>query len=448
MYHAPATRAKSVVSGCLETPWGGRLGSMRRACLATSAALVVLDLIVPHSASWAQGVPTVADRAPSVAAADDGGSTPAPAGTADGATSSRRPADPDSPSIVPHSLEGRAACITCHGPAGRRPFPGDHLGRPSAACLSCHVPSQSSRAQVANTPTPPRVTNEYCLACHEKQDLKMVLPSGQELSLYIDKAAYAKSMHGVKHMSCTACHPDNQTKTLEASQSNAGKPHDAFTGNVARELNRGIIQRGCAKCHEPIFKQYRESVHGKALIEESNLDVPSCTDCHGIHNIRNPETMLFRLDSPDTCSKCRGDAALMGKYNLSANVTKSYLNDFHGTTVRLGRKGSTPEIDQYKAVCYDCHGIHDIKKVKDPASRVVRENLAETCRRCHPGSNANFPAAWTSHYEPDSKRWALVYWVNVFYKWAIPGILGGFVFYIALELIHELIVRVKRWRQG
>ena len=50
---------------------------------------------------------------------------------------------------------------------------------------------------MANTPTPPRVTNEYCLACHEKQDLKMVLPSGQELSLYIDKAAYAKIKDGI-----------------------------------------------------------------------------------------------------------------------------------------------------------------------------------------------------------------------------------------------------------
>ena len=392
-----------------------------------------------------------------VAAADEDAGAPdaGNAIAADGAASDagaaatpKKAADPDAPSVIPHSLEGRAACTTCHGPAGRKPFPADHVGRPSAACLSCHVPSQSSRVQVPNTPTPPRVTNDYCLACHEKPDLKMVLPSGQELSLTIDKAAFAKSMHGKKHMSCTACHPDNQNRTQELAQTKAGKPHDAFTGKTARELNRGVIQRGCAKCHEPIFKQYKESVHGKALLEESNLDVPSCTDCHGIHNIRDPETMLFRLDSPDTCSKCHGDAELMGKYKLSPNVTKSYLADYHGTTVRLGRKGNIPEIDQYKAVCYDCHGIHDIKKVKDPESRVVKEKLVETCQRCHPGSNANFPAAWMSHYEPDSKRWPLVYWINVFYKWAIPGILGGFVFYIVLELAHELIVRVNRWRKG
>jgi cytochrome c553 len=138
----------------------------------------------------------------------------------------------------------------------------------------------------------------------------------------------------------------------------------------------------------------------------------------------------------------------MGKYKISPNVTKSYLADFHGTTVRLSRKSSDPEIGSYKAVCYDCHGIHDIKKVKDPSSSVVKENLAKTCARCHEGAGKNFPAAWTAHYEPDKTKWPIVYWVNVFYKLAIPGILGGFGLYIGLELFHALKTRLQRRRQG
>lgn len=350
----------------------------------------------------------------------------------------RRPsAHPDTPTIIPHDLEGRAACDTCHGPAGRRPFPRDHIGRPTAACLSCHVPAKSSRAGVPNTPTPPLVTNEYCLACHTKPDLNLKLPSGQEVSVTIDAAAYAKSMHGRRQMNCTACHPAYQKH-----------PHAPFKGATTRELNRSIVQERCATCHAELFAQYKKSVHGKALVEEGNLDVPTCTDCHGVHDIRKPETLLFRLDSPDTCGKCHSDAKLMGKYGISPNVTKTYLADFHGATVRLGRQSDRPDIGAYKAVCYDCHGIHDIKKANDPESRVVKKNLVETCRRCHPGANESFPAAWTAHYEPDRKKWPVVYWVNVFYKAAIPGILGMFGLYIVLELWHALVTRIKRGRQG
>ena len=349
----------------------------------------------------------------------------------------RPPAHPDTPTIIPHSLEGRAACLTCHGPAGRRPFPRDHIGRPGVACLSCHVPAKSSRAGVANTPTPPLVTNNFCLACHAKPEVTLKLPDGKELSMFVDPDVYGRSMHGRKQMSCTACHPDYQKH-----------PHAPFKGQTTRALNRKIVQERCATCHAELFAKYKESVHGKALIEEENLDVPTCTDCHGIHNMRDPDTLLFRLDSPDTCSKCHSDAKLMGKYKLSPNVTKSYLADFHGTTVRLGRKTDRPEIGAYKAVCYDCHGIHDIKKGDDPNSSVVKQNLVETCRRCHPGASDTFPAAWTAHYEPDRKKWPVVYWVNVFYQAAIPGILGMFGFYIVLELAHTLVTWIKRRRQG
>ena len=90
----------------------------------------------------------------------------------------------------------------------------------------------------------------------------------------------------------------------------------------------------------------------------------------------------------------------------------------------------------------------DIKKGDDPNSSVVKQNLVETCRRCHPGASDTFPAAWTAHYEPDRKKWPVVYWVNVFYQAAIPGILGMFGFYIVLELAHTLVTWIKRRRQG
>jgi hypothetical protein len=132
---------------------------------------------------------------------------------------------------------------------------------------------------------------------------------------------------------------------------------------------------------------------------------------------------------------------------MSPNVTQSYLKDFHGASVRLTRAEGT-SIASYKPVCYDCHGIHDIKKAGDPDSRVVKNKLVETCRRCHPGAGANFSAAWTKHYEPDRQRWPLVYWITVAYKILIPGIIGPMVLYILLDLARAAIERFKRRRHA
>jgi len=39
---------------------------------------------------------------------------------------------------IPHSLEGRSDCLLCHNADGMRPFPEDHGGRKGGSCLTCH----------------------------------------------------------------------------------------------------------------------------------------------------------------------------------------------------------------------------------------------------------------------------------------------------------------------
>jgi hypothetical protein len=346
------------------------------------------------------------------------------------------PATPGRPSLIRHTLAGRADCVACHGEVAANPYPRDHRGRPLVACLRCHVPAHSPRAPngEANAPAPP--ANGYCLSCHADPALELQFPQGPPLSIFVNAPIYARSTHGSKGMPCTACHTDV-----------GHYPHEAIKARSARELSRGIIQQSCFRCHQAVFEQFRESVHGRALVENGNLDVPGCPDCHGVHNIRPPHSVLFRMESPDTCSKCHADKALATKYGMSANVTQSYLNDFHGMSVRLARAEGTTATS-FKPVCYDCHGIHDIKKADDPESRVVKGKLVETCRRCHPGAGANFSAAWTKHYEPDRKRWPVVYWVNVAYKLLIPGIIGPMVLYILLDLWRAAIDRWRRRRKA
>ena len=156
------------------------------------------------------------------------------------------------------------------------------------------------------------------------------------------------------------------------------------------DLPRERVSQTCGKCHSDINDQYTHSVHGKALLGEDNPDVPVCTDCHGVHNIADPTTAQFRLSSPEMCGKCHADETKMAKYDISTDVFNTYVADFHGTTVELFDK-QTPDQETNKAVCYDCHGIHNIMATKDEGSQVVKENLLVTCQKCHPDANGELP---------------------------------------------------------
>lgn len=324
--------------------------------------------------------------------------------------------------------------------------------------------------------------NAACLSCHGNPDLKTQLPSGEEISLYVDPAVFAASVHGKQGQTCTACHSnisgyphppmfarDRRDLTLglyfacrQCHSEQYQMTLDSVHARVLAEGDRNApvctdchgahdvtppdqprvkIPTTCSQCHSTIYNDYKESVHGEALTT-GNPDVPSCVDCHGVHKMEDPRTAAFRLKSPQLCAKCHTDQAMMAKYGLSTNVLNSYVADFHGTTVTLFEKQS-PDHPTNKAVCYDCHGIHNIKAVNDPEATVVKENLLKTCQQCHPDATANFPAAWVGHYQASPTRHPLVYYVQLFYRILIPGLIGFFVVFISLDIARRIAGRVQ-----
>jgi hypothetical protein len=130
----------------------------------------------------------------------------------------------------------------------------------------------------------------------------------------------------------------------------------------------------------------------------------------------------------------------MSKYDLSTGVFNTYVADFHGTTVTLFEHQS-PDLPTNKPVCYDCHGVHNMKKADDPDSQVVRENLLTTCQRCHPDANENFPATWLSHYEPSLEKYPLVYFVDLFYQILIPAVVGFMAVYVVIDMGSSILHR-------
>lgn len=334
--------------------------------------------------------------------------------------------------------------------------------------------------QISKPPSP-GVDNSYCLGCHAKPDLYMTLPSGEQLYLTIDNAEYHASVHGkdgyacvqchttiasfphpqlnvqtrrdlslLLYQSCARCHLDKYEKTLDSTHEKAllaGNKDAAICTDCHGAHNvqkpdepRSRTAQMCERCHSKIYNDYQNSVHGKALIGEGNPDVPTCIDCHGVHNVQGPNTGPFLLYSPEICAKCHANKDLMAKYNISTDVFNTYIADFHGTTVIFDQK--VPGQQTNKPVCVDCHGVHNILPPNDPNSTVMKSNLLTTCQRCHPDAGANFPTAWLGHYTPSPQKFPLVYFVDLFYKIFIPVVLGGMVLFVlgdAGRRIYNLI---------
>jgi hypothetical protein len=355
--------------------------------------------------------------------------------------------------------------------------------------------AQSDTSQPTPTPDPRlSISDEVCLGCHGQPGPSMVLENGEELGLYVPQQDYAASVHGSLGYACVQCHrqignyphapfkaKDLRDASLQLYQACQGchqeqyalaqdSVHaaamaqgkreaaictDCHSAHSVRRLNkpgtlemlpeaRVWVPETCSKCHNAIFIKYKDSVHGSALIGEGNPDVPTCIDCHGVHNIENPTTAAFRLRSPQICAKCHTDEEKMAKYGISTQVLNTYVADFHGTTVTLFEK-MTPDAETNKPVCYDCHGIHDIQRVDDPAKGLeVRENLLGRCQRCHPDATANFSSAWMSHYIPSPEKNPIVYYVNLFYKFFIPSVLGAMAVLVALDINKTAGGRIRK----
>jgi predicted CXXCH cytochrome family protein len=253
---------------------------------------------------------------------------------------------------------------------------------------------------------------------------------------------------------CRKCHEANYFATLDSTHQNAIADgnilgavctdcHGVHNINTPGEP-RSNIPKMCEVCHSEIYTLYEQSVHGSALIGEGNPDVPTCTDCHGVHQLSGPSTQdSFHLFSPQICADCHADDELMNEYGVSTQVFDSYVSDFHGTTIVLFEKIS-PDQETNKPVCIDCHGVHDMRKVDDPESTVIKENLLSTCQKCHPDATANFPTSWLGHYEPNAEDAPLIFFVDLFYKIIIPVTIGGMFIFIASDVVNKVTKKLEQ----
>jgi predicted CXXCH cytochrome family protein len=337
-----------------------------------------------------------------------------------------------------------------------------------ANCHSAHAVSPIAGGNVTNT------EERYCLRCHDREK-QMAFRDGEHVLVRVRIQDLRDSPH--KNVGCSdchfgfsaddhprrrfgserqyriasseicrRCHYDIYTKAAEGihyAMLSKGKLQapacvDCHGGHRVSSLTKdrlAIVQK-CRTCHSRVYEVYAKSVHGSALLNASNKDVPICTDCHTAHTIKDPTTSGFHNTVPDTCSTCHSNAAIMGKYGLSTDVVKTYLSDFHGVSISLYRKEAQDDYqpDRPMAVCTDCHGTHGITSVSGTGKQILKQTLGKRCRTCHSNATDNFPDAWLSHYKPTLASAPLVFIVEQGYKILLPLMVIGLLFQVFLHI--------------
>lgn len=224
--------------------------------------------------------------------------------------------------------------------------------------------------------------NATCLSCH----------GSMEGDVKVEQEKFSKSVHG--SFDCVTCHmaPKGDQHT-GLSGSAPDKTVKELAAAVSVKSKRDpVAQAACVTCHPDLYQTWKGSIHGKNVIEKKSSDGPVCTSCHGsphyIQTRPSMESKVYLFNIVETCGKCHEEKHMAEKYGFSKLVMERYLESFHGRKLKLGHSGAPS--------CASCHGSHDIKSAKDPASPVGNlENKKKTCSKCHSGATDKFVAAIT-----------------------------------------------------
>ena len=340
----------------------------------------------------------------------------------------------------------QVACKDCHGShdvvGTRSPEFKFTVGASlSAACGKCHevqrddyLTSEHGRSKGGEAPT--------CLGCHRALGDGGKLNAKQAqaklcLSCHLDNpavrarvapsagfiAAFEQSVHGRalahgddKAPGCADCHGSHAIKKGQDSSA---------------QVSKANIAEACGECHADIAKQWKASIHGAALAKGS-VDAPTCTTCHGEHDILkhgDPNSPVSAGNvSQKVCTPCHQSLALTRKYGLKTDRTETFATSFHG----LASRGGNVEV----ANCASCHGAHDIKPSSDPTSSIHKSHLAETCGKCHPGANEKF-AMGMVHIPNRGGKDPLLYWLSTLYLLFVVMVVGGMAGHNLLDFIKK-----------
>ena len=332
------------------------------------------------------------------------------------------------------SVENLAfSCGMCHQEMADKYLKSEHyrafkegmLGAPN--CLHCHR-NPIARVHTGEDLVSVKISQEkLCLSCHldSPEVRKRTAPSAGFIT------QYDSSVHG---SALNSGNPD------AANCVNCHGSHDVLRSNkLTSSTFKSNLSTTCGSCHESIAKEYGESIHGTALTR-GNHDSPSCTDCHGEHNILkhdDPKSpVAFMNLSREVCSPCHSSLKLSEKYGITADRFNTFADSYHGLAIA----GGSVEV----ANCASCHGDHSIKPSSDPTSSINKANLIKTCGGCHPGANENFTIG-KIHITRQDESEPIIYIIASIYIILIFVTISGMFFHNAIDFFRK--AKIKKMKQ-
>ncbi len=179
--------------------------------------------------------------------------------------------------------------------------------------------------------------------------------------------------------------PDVSLEALKDSvhaQVDCAKCHaDAADGPPTQGTGAGATR--CVPCHQQAADAYAKSVHAEAL-SAGNEGAARCLHCHGAHDTRkvdDPRSRVHHRQLPFTCAACHRNPDVAARLGIENKFAASrYFESIHGQALVERGFLAAPS-------CVDCHGTsHDIRKASDTKSWIYRDNVPETCGKCHEGA--------------------------------------------------------------
>ncbi len=294
------------------------------------------------------------------------------------------------------TITRKVDCGACHTEIAQQFVRSQHGkllldGDPKApSCKECHGTHLIEGRLQASSPTFATNVPKLCARCHREGQRAAVRYKGPQHEII---ESYTESIHGKGLLksgltvtaTCTSCHTAHGVLPRTDPQSS---------------VNRANVPATCGKCHHGIQENFEQSVH-HTLLGKTDKQLPVCNDCHSAHTIRRADADGFKLDIMQKCGRCHGE------------IAKTYFDTYHGKVSQLGYTKT--------AKCYDCHGAHDIQKLSDPRSHLSRQNVVQTCQKCHPGATRRFAGylSHATHHDPQKYPW--LYWTF----WGMTSLLVG-----------------------
>ncbi len=288
-------------------------------------------------------------------------------------------------------------------------------------------------------PAPAPNSTAACLECHRDETLSMS-KAGKKLPLFVDAKVTAKSAHQsiecidchekfdgdasphrtpLVAVDCASCHEDTakkhafhprlserpigaQASPPAASREAGGTPallspsctachgkHDiAPVKSTAFAFHNGPQADACGQCHTAAREHFGASAHGRAFAAKQP-NAPDCLSCHrqAVVAVAPAKlTLAQKLAQTKQCEACHvGKETVAGHALRGEKFVASFDQSVHGAALIAGKVEA--------ANCVDCHGAHEMNRAMTASAKVNKLRVADTCAKCHEKTAAEFASS-------------------------------------------------------